>query len=46
MVRLPWVVSVVNGGFYERHGFVEVDRTDGSNNEDRSPDIQYVYAGR
>jgi len=24
---------------------VEVDRTDGSNDEARSPDIQYVYAG-
>jgi len=24
---------------------VEVDRIDGSNNEERSPDIQYVYAG-
>ena len=25
--------------FYERHGFEEVDRTDGSSNEERAPDI-------
>jgi GNAT superfamily N-acetyltransferase len=29
--------------FYERHGFVEIERTDGSHNEERAPDIQYVY---
>jgi len=27
--------------FYERHGFTEVLRTDGSENEERSPDILY-----
>lgn len=32
--------------FYERHGFVEVLRTDGSENEERAPDIQYAYAPR
>ena len=31
--------------FYERHGFVEVDRTDGSANEERAPDIQYAWFG-
>ena len=29
--------------FYEEHGFVEVERTDGSGNEARSPDIRYVW---
>ena len=29
--------------FYERHGFVEVTRTDGSGNEERAPDIQYAW---
>jgi GNAT superfamily N-acetyltransferase len=29
--------------FYERHGFVEVDRTDGGENEERAPDILYEY---
>ena len=29
--------------FYARHGFVEVTRTDGSANEERAPDIKYVW---
>jgi len=29
--------------FYLRHGFHEVERTDGSRNEERSPDILYVW---
>lgn len=29
--------------FYERHGFVEAERTDGSANEEREPDIRYVW---
>ena len=29
--------------FYERHGFREVKRTNGSRNEERAPDIQYVW---
>lgn len=29
--------------FYERHGFEEVDRTDGSGNEEGAPDICYVW---
>jgi ribosomal protein S18 acetylase RimI-like enzyme len=29
--------------FYERHGFAEAGRTDGSGNEEREPDIQYVW---
>jgi ribosomal protein S18 acetylase RimI-like enzyme len=37
----------VNAGarqFYERHGFVEVSRSDGSGNEEGQPDVR--YAGR
>jgi len=29
--------------FYERHGFLAVDRTDGSGNEEREPDIRYRW---
>ncbi|WP_206516017.1 GNAT family N-acetyltransferase [Nocardioides pantholopis] len=29
--------------FYARHGLVEVERTDGSENEERSPDIRVVW---
>jgi GNAT superfamily N-acetyltransferase len=29
--------------FYERHGFVEVERTDGSGNEEREPDVRYLW---
>ena len=29
--------------FYERHGFVEAERTDGADNEERAPDIRYVW---
>jgi GNAT superfamily N-acetyltransferase len=32
--------------FYERHGFVEVERTDGAGNEERAPDIRYAWRGR
>lgn len=32
--------------FYQRHGFVEVERTDGSGNEEQSPDIQLAYVPR
>ena len=32
--------------FYERHGFVETRRTDGDDNEERAPDILYVWGGR
>jgi GNAT superfamily N-acetyltransferase len=28
--------------FYERHGFVEVRRTDGRDNEERAPDVLYA----
>ncbi|MER5994683.1 GNAT family N-acetyltransferase [Streptomyces viridosporus] len=29
--------------FYERHGFTAVERTDGSGNEEREPDVRYVW---
>ncbi|GAB3410856.1 GNAT family N-acetyltransferase [Flindersiella endophytica] len=29
--------------FYERHGFVEVERTDGEGNEEHEPDIRYAW---
>ena len=29
--------------FYERHGFVEAERTDGAGNEEGAPDIRYVW---
>lgn len=29
--------------FYERHGFTAEERTDGSSNEERSPDLRYVW---
>ncbi|MFK0155606.1 GNAT family N-acetyltransferase [Streptomyces sp. NPDC090499] len=29
--------------FYERHGFVAVEHTDGSGNEEREPDVRYVW---
>lgn len=29
--------------FYERHGFIAVERTDGRRNEEREPDVRYVW---
>ncbi|OIJ69051.1 GNAT family N-acetyltransferase [Streptomyces mangrovisoli] len=29
--------------FYERHGFVATERTDGSGNEEREPDVHYMW---
>ncbi|HET6624838.1 MAG TPA: GNAT family N-acetyltransferase, partial [Nocardioidaceae bacterium] len=31
--------------FYARHGLVEVERTDGSENEEKAPDIKMVWPG-
>jgi GNAT superfamily N-acetyltransferase len=31
--------------FYDRHGFVEAQRTDGSGNEENAPDIRFVWTG-
>jgi GNAT superfamily N-acetyltransferase len=30
--------------FYERHGFVAVERTDGSTNEEQEPDVRYLWS--
>ena len=29
--------------FYERHGFVAEERTDGAGNQERAPDVRYVW---
>jgi chorismate mutase/GNAT superfamily N-acetyltransferase len=31
--------------FYRRHGFVELESTDGSGNEERAPDVRMVWPG-
>ena len=31
--------------FYERHGFVAAEYTDGAGNEERAPDVRYVWGG-
>ena len=31
--------------FYERHGFIAVEYSDGSGNEEHEPDIRYVWRG-
>ncbi len=36
-------VNTSAGRFYERHGFVAVERTDGRDNEEREPDVRYVW---
>jgi chorismate mutase/GNAT superfamily N-acetyltransferase len=33
-------------GFYHRHGLVELEHTDGSGNEERSPDVRMAWPGR
>jgi len=30
--------------FYERHGFIETDRTDGAGNDEKIPDIKYEWS--
>jgi GNAT superfamily N-acetyltransferase len=43
-LRLWTFVSNVDAQrFYVRHGFREVERTDGSGNEEGAPDIQYEW---
>jgi GNAT superfamily N-acetyltransferase len=32
-------------GFYLRHGLVELERTDGSGNEEKQPDVRMAWAG-
>lgn len=31
--------------FYERHGFIAAEWTDGAGNEEREPDVRYVWPG-
>jgi chorismate mutase/GNAT superfamily N-acetyltransferase len=33
-------------GFYRRHGLVELEHTDGSGNEERSPDVRMAWPGQ
>lgn len=33
-------------GFYHRHGLVELEHTDGSGNEERTPDVRMAWPGR
>jgi hypothetical protein len=42
---LLWTFQTNTGArrFYERHGFVAVDETDGSANEERAPDVRYAW---
>lgn len=42
-----WVFASNTGarGFYHRHGLVELEHTDGSGNEERSPDIRMAWPG-
>ncbi|WP_327713233.1 GNAT family N-acetyltransferase (plasmid) [Streptomyces sp. NBC_00464] len=42
---LLWTFQV-NGParrFYQRHGFTEAERTDGQRNDEREPDVRYVW---
>lgn len=40
-----WTFQVNNSArrFYERHGFVAAESTDGHRNEEREPDIRYLW---
>jgi GNAT superfamily N-acetyltransferase len=40
-----WAFQVNAGArrFYERHGFVAVEHSDGLRNEEREPDVRYVW---
>jgi GNAT superfamily N-acetyltransferase len=40
-----WTFQVNSGArrFYERHGFRAVEVTDGAGNEERQPDVRYVW---
>ncbi len=36
-------INVPARRFYQRHGFIEVERTDGQRNDEREPDVHYVW---
>ncbi|MBT2185512.1 GNAT family N-acetyltransferase [Sphingobium nicotianae] len=40
-----WTFQANHGArrFYERHGFIAVEQTDGSRNEEREPDVRYRW---
>ena len=42
-----WTFQVNTGArrFYERHGFAVAEITDGAANEERQPDVRYVWPG-
>jgi chorismate mutase/GNAT superfamily N-acetyltransferase len=42
-----WVFEVNEPAraFYRRHGFVELERTDGAGNEEKAPDVKMVWPG-
>ena len=44
---LLWVFESNLGArrFYQRHGLVELERTDGSGNEERAPDVRMTWPG-
>jgi GNAT superfamily N-acetyltransferase len=42
---LTFQVNTPAHRFYERHGFAAAGLTDGSGNEEREPDIRYVWKG-
>jgi hypothetical protein len=43
-----WTFQVNAGArrFYERHGFVPVELTDGATNQERQPDVRYRWVPR
>lgn len=42
-----WVFETNHGArrFYRRHGFIELEATDGSGNEERAPDVRMAWPG-
>ncbi|MEU4219528.1 GNAT family N-acetyltransferase [Actinoplanes sp. NPDC026623] len=42
-----WTFATNTGAqrFYLRHGFTVAERTDGSGNEEKAPDVRFVWAG-
>ncbi|GIM89350.1 hypothetical protein Ato02nite_011430 [Paractinoplanes toevensis] len=41
-----WTFATNTGAqrFYRRHGFIEAETTDGAGNEEKAPDIRFVWA--